>query len=398
LYLTGANFSNPAYSALVGVIGVWRIDELFSVPGGRYLVPTRRLTTSDGAVVDLALGPAIAQVDESAKVVSLDLSNAIPELNIGLTKADFGPLILATVDDHGDATSIAQIPSAGYAREAYESKAGIVDLCYASHVDPLISEKVKTGRLVLFAMQDGGSVAAMTEQPLTVQSDERDNYLDETEQSAVRLVVRYKGDPPPGPVQVMVTLYDAELNIVARAPIVLPADGSGTALLPLTATTPSCVNYGLVPFFVGTAQPQPPARLNVMAAFYVSLRVLPFDNQLESQTTNAQLTWEFVYERILRVYDFLNPVMSRVGIDLDLSDEQAVRDQAQTIKNLISVNRFESRAYMPITRDLSAAKRRLLARWCDLVLQGSSPTNIALGDAMQKANSILAAARMNRIR
>lgn len=398
LYLSGANFSNPAYSALVGVIGLWRQEELVSAPAGRYLVPTQRLATSDGAFQNLICGPAVAEIDELEKVVSIDLNNAIPELDVALTKADFGSLTLATADDDGNVTAIAPIASAEYGRTAYEAKAGIVDAFYGNHADPLIDDKIKAGRLVLLASQNGTSVAALTEQPLTVQTDERDNYLDEGEQSAIRLAVRFKGAIPPAAVRVLVTLYDPSLDRLPGASVTLSADSAGETLLPLAATAPSCLNFGLQPFFAGTPQPAPPPTLNVMAAFYASLRILPFDNQLESQTTDAELTWQFVYERILRVYDLLNPVMSRIGIDLDLSDEQAVRGQAQAIKNLISVARIESRSYMPVTRDLSAGKRGLLARWCDLALQRFAPDDMTIGDALEQSNAIAPAASMNRIR
>ena len=58
---------------------------------------------------------------------------------------------------------------------------------------------------------------------------------------------------------------------------------------------------------------------------------------------------------------------------IDLADEDAVRTFARRLKEVTAAGLFESRRYMPVTRDLSRGKRELLHRFCDLALAASPP-------------------------
>jgi hypothetical protein len=51
----------------------------------------------------------------------------------------------------------------------------------------------------------------------------------------------------------------------------------------------------------------------------------------------------------------------------NLSDRNVVEAMADQLKFAVSLETFESTLYMPITRDLSAGKRRLLERWVNLL-------------------------------
>jgi hypothetical protein len=77
------------------------------------------------------------------------------------------------------------------------------------------------------------------------------------------------------------------------------------------------------------------------------------------------LTWAFIYANVLQIYDAIAPRMSTV---IQLDDPDAVATFARRFKEVTSERLFESRHYMPITRDLSRGKRKLLHRFCDLVL------------------------------
>ena len=52
----------------------------------------------------------------------------------------------------------------------------------------------------------------------------------------------------------------------------------------------------------------------------------------------------------------------------DLSNELPVELNAQAIRDRIAIDLWDRSTYMPITRDLSDGKRRLLERWCDRFL------------------------------
>ena len=92
--------------------------------------------------------------------------------------------------------------------------------------------------------------------------------------------------------------------------------------------------------------------------------MLPFDDALERYTPDSMLTWKFIYTNVLRVFDLVYPVMSQVR---NLADFNVIEQMAEQIKFAVSLDSFESTLYMPITRDLSAGKRKLLQRFVNLL-------------------------------
>jgi hypothetical protein len=72
----------------------------------------------------------------------------------------------------------------------------------------------------------------------------------------------------------------------------------------------------------------------------------------------------------LQTYDAITPRMSTV---IRLDDPAAVMTFARRFKEVTSAEFLESRRYMPITWELSRGKRKLLHRFCDLMLS-AAPT------------------------
>jgi hypothetical protein len=123
--------------------------------------------------------------------------------------------------------------------------------------------------------------------------------------------------------------------------------------------------------FVPDGQNPPPADLNGFAPawadlYFVHVRVLPSDAQLDA-IPDSQLTWATVYDNVLRYFYKMYPVMDA---HLPLDNETACRRAAQMLLLLTDASNWTSTLYMPITRELSDGKRRLLQRWCRAVLSG----------------------------
>ena len=76
------------------------------------------------------------------------------------------------------------------------------------------------------------------------------------------------------------------------------------------------------------------------------------------------MSWHFLFNEVLLVYDVIYPVMSLVR---NLHDRNAVAAMAEQLKVAVSMSKFQSTLYMPITRELSAGKRRLLQRFVNLL-------------------------------
>jgi hypothetical protein len=398
LYEQGLNFSNPAYSVMVGALGLWLRDEPRTWPGGRYLAPAEpvamaRRRGQSGAVVSVPVptGPAVCEVDEVARLLSLDLSSCVPETDANLEKTDLGALELRVEGADGQSALVASIPPAVYGRQAYEERAGIVDLALDGHDDPDIIAKVRVGRLVLRCRPAGEQHerTALIEAPLVAAADQRDIYLDEGEEKTARLAVLSAAGVAPSGTRVLVSLHDRAGTLVAPGPI-LEVGADGAAELPVRAETPGFVTYRLAPFAKSEAQPTPPAELDTTSDFFVNVRTLPFDDAFEQGTPDSALTWEFVYDRVLRVYDTLNPVMSRTpSIGKPLDDRDRMETLAFAIKRVIAKDLLESPDAMPVTRDLSAGRRRLLERWCNLVISGPALFAAASPRTSEAAEDVL---------
>ena len=445
---TSQFFSNPCYSHVVGTLGVWNQGELASVPGGRILnadtpvapqgangappaaaaaaaapPPRPRIVGHElkanavtAANAPVPLGPAAVEVDYDAGLISVDLSSTVPELGTpgqwpsDLEKADFGALTVG-VTANGSFTPVVEIPYQAYQQSAYQTSSGIVDLPIP---DPGTAALLQTGTL---AIQAQGQTALL-EQVLTAETDRRGIYLDQNGQARFDVQVCQMGSPAAG-VNVLVARYDSGLNLVptdaaqlvdflngeqqtvtvpngSDPPItadvtVLTTDGNGVATVAIGAQSPSFPVLGFFPY-TGTTLPVPPAGFNFTDdAFYTTVRVLPFDEDVPSQfvdlwnsTHDPAAAWQFVYNEILYVYDMLFSVMLEY---VNLGDQHAVESAVGPIGRATSPFLVpESTSAMPITRDMSAGKRNALQLWLFLVAHGYQVETLTL-DAASPAST-----------
>jgi hypothetical protein len=113
----------------------------------------------------------------------------------------------------------------------------------------------------------------------------------------------------------------------------------------------------------------------------ISLRILPNDEDFsqyyvdpnaQEPVANDLLTFEVLYEKVLRTYYLLYPVMIPY---VRLNSEQDVRENANAILQTTERSIWMSIGYMPRTRDMSSSRLRLLRAWCRKVLQPQEGTN-----------------------
>ncbi len=392
-------FSQPCYSHVVGSIGVWNDGELANVPMGRYL-STNAPVTPTGGTQTTQLGPAAAQVDYENKILSIDLSSAIPEIAIGgtpassLEKLDLGTIEVGILNG-SDFLSIGSLDYAKYGRQAYEASAGIVDLPLPSSVTP---QQVQGGLLAIQASSASGPVTALLEQQFCSQSDSRGIYLDQGSEQTFQITVLQQGVPAAG-ASVLLAQYDQNLNLVPSAPpayisftqgeqqvvnsnpagvstvvSVVTADGNGIATAGVAAQSPGFPVVAFFPFSGDTLPAPPPSLFPPGNMFYVTVRVLPFDDALPQEfidfwngTHDSAKAWDFVYHRILYVYDMIFSVMLEF---VNLGSQSAFDNSATAIRSLIEKSRAEEgTSAMPVTRDLSAGKRLVLQLYLYLVAQ-----------------------------
>ncbi|HZF09145.1 MAG TPA: hypothetical protein VFE33_10175 [Thermoanaerobaculia bacterium] len=422
-------FSQPCYSHVVGVVGVWNQGELATAPVGRYLsaanavtpagvsgaaalatehrrpvrsyqaVPATPAAIAGNVPLSTPLGPLVANVDFEAELISLDLNSTMPENGTpgewpsDLTKTDFGPLGLGIVNSEGNFTAIATIEYAQYQQTAYEASAGIVDIPFPNSGT---GELLQNGAL---AIQVQGQTALL-EQLYSAQTDQRGIYLDQGGQADFDVSVYQVGTPAPG-TNVLIAKYNSgglsliptnqsqlvnftngsqtEITVggITTAVTIVTADASGIASVGIAAQSPGFPVLAFFPY-TGATLPQPPVTLLggpwplVTYAFYTTVRVLPFDDAAPAElvalwnTTGSQEgVWQFVYHNILYIYDMIFSVMLKY---VNLGSQSAVEENFASIWSAISAESAEASTYaMPITRDMSAGKRLALQLWIYLV-------------------------------
>jgi hypothetical protein len=392
-------FSQPCYSHVVGSIGVWNDGELASVPMGRYLSADDPVAPA-GSTQTTQLGPAAAQVNYESNLLSLDLSSAIPEVAIAgtpassLEKLDLGTLEVGVLTG-GNFTLIGSLDYAQYGRQAYEASAGIVDLPLPPSVKP---QQVQQGLLAIQASGGAGQLTALLEQQFCAQSDSRGIYLDQGTEQTFQITVLQQGVPAAG-ARVMLAQYDMNLNLVPSTPpayisftqgeqqvvnsnpagvstivSVVTADENGIATADVAAQSPGFPVVAFFPFSGDTPPAPPPTLFPPGNMFYITVRVLPFDDALPQEfidlwnsTHDATIAWDFVYHRILYVYDMVFSVMLEF---VNLGSQTAFDNNAAAIRSLIEKSRAaEGTSAMPVTRDLSEGKRIVLQLYLYLVAQ-----------------------------
>jgi hypothetical protein len=361
LYQQGLMFSNPAYSVVTGSVGLWMQNEVPSVPGGRYLVPnegTQKKPTG--------LGPVVAEFDSTAKLLSLDFGSAIPETDYNLDKQSFGAL---TVSAGG--TQVATISAAQYASAAYQATGGIIDL-------PITNASAMSGLLSITGTLNGSPITMYKESQFSAQTDTKNMYLDEKDNLSVSVYVADQGKPAAAGTLVQVAQYKStEANPTVLSPP-LKVGANGLASFSIKATQPGYSYYRFAPYKPTAKPPKPPLQFDNMTDFYCGARTLPFDDELNANTPDSMLTWNWIYTNILQPFN-LCPAAAMAAIGIALSD-QSIWDNpsgAAKIKARTAASNFASTGYMPVTRELSNGMRNLLQRWADLVISGKAPAAVA---------------------
>jgi hypothetical protein len=356
-FAAGLATINPAVGKLLGTIGVWDPATMTTLAEGRRL-GSGALATSNHA--SFRFNPATVCVDSANRRVSVDLINSIPEVDETLEKVNLGPLDLTLTSAGGAATVLGTIPST---RADYERRAGIADFDIPAGALP----DIDAGRLDVIQRSTGS--ALLTETPLVLETDDRAVYLQEGGNGSIRLRGWLRGQPAGGK-QIAIRQFFTTNKTFAPAPpataivsvvdqVVLDATGSAT--IALAGAAPGCgtLQFGAVG---DVAAPD----------FFACVRVLPKDDF--SGIPDDQVTFAFVYDKVLRYYHLLHPAMDRV---FDLSSEGQVELRADRIRTRIKVIDWSDPQYMPRTRELSAGKATLLLRWCDIVSPPSDGPSLA---------------------
>lgn len=383
---------NPDYAEIQGTIAPWFVGEPASAPAGRPLLATKNTIPvpngRKGNGPQFQLSPAVVYINPKDNVVSVDFSPTFPDQYSGSydpfntgdnPKWDFGPLSL-NVSYNGSVHTFQSIQYADTKQN--DQKGGVFDFPFNPGI-PGLKQMLEAGNFVVNSSQYGDLLA---ETAYFILSDASalytdvdpahpttDKFLNETgvpvttnfllfkkgrlltSQDPERLDLFYYDTTPnqsPGPLTVLQKGY------LPGSPISLPVSGPGNRLITavVSGTQPPPADYGQ---FDSVSMP------------IINVRILPYDDysryyvvpSASQPVGNASLTFEVLYNEVLRNYYLLYPGMSQ---RIPLNDPSYWNDaeMAGRLMQRTSLDFWGTALAMPRTRDLSQCRRTLVAAWC----------------------------------
>lgn len=372
-------------------------------------------------------GNCTAQVDTARKVVALDLITLFPKagfrdpqgppagssypqgFDAARKQADVGPVELALLPPGG---TIAQARPLGpidygltdYSR--YEDQGGIAEVYYAS--SGVSDADLANGTLVIRGTASSSvnpGALLVSEVPVRVVSDDRAVYLRSSQEAQLTLHVTQRDQPPSQDTVLYLQEYhdiivlpsqSARPNqtisrasdqpeaaaqriettmgqLVGGAETLVPRlDYPGVITVPAgqssVTVTVRANRPGPASLVFSTQQDMDLSNLGPWwgQVYFSNLRSYAQDDY--SHVLDSELSWDFVYNEVLRTFYVLFPAMSLI---FPLNKEDAVRNMAPQILQRIDESQFSSTAYMPITRSLSPGRVELLRRWLQKVSSGA---------------------------
>jgi hypothetical protein len=394
--------ANSAVIQLVATFApLYDTETIFTAPVGRLMVAntpnvqTPPGTRNNGAKGLIALAPAVLAVDGDA--ISADFSGTFPDYYqkdnhqagnhqaSNNPKYDFGTVSLVVTNGTRSAT----VTAVGYANTEAGNEGGwLFDFDVSSNPE---ARQILAGGNAMFQLVHAIFGVVLAETEYYIVTNQQAIY-GEQGGSGTELV----NQGSPGPASVAVFRQGRQLAAGSCPPITvwqyasvpLQAPGDAEAIdtvyqpgRPIPVQTGLPGNF-LFTFTVGDQAPPPTSYGTFMNPPYItnwpqlSLRILPngedfsryFVNPADPEPVgNDQLTFDVVYQKVLRTYYLLYPAMNRI---FELNSESAVAPNAQAILAATSPvpANWMSSGYMPRTRDMSRSRRILLQAWCRKVL------------------------------
>lgn len=384
--------ANPATLEIVGTIApLYENEQILTTPTGRLMVSDKaQIPTPPGSQNNgnglLALAPAVLQVTDN--IVSADFVGTFPDYYQGSFQPLNGKYYFGEVSLRVSAgTNQAVIGAIDYANTTHGDRRGWV-------LDFDISSNAAAQEI----LQDPNASFQLVHPALGVILNETDYYFVSNQQGIYAEQhgdgSRFLNQGTLEPATISVFRRGLELSASECPPITvwqyrsIPLQDPGNAVAifrdfkpgqQIVVDTSQPGNF-LFTFSIEDANLNPPfpppSYLVFMNPPYVtnapsiSLRILPNDEDFSQYFVdpnaadpvgNDLLTFDVLYEKVLRTYYLLYPVMIPF---VKLNSEADVTKNAQAILQTTDPSVWMTADYMPRTRDMSASRVRLLQAWC----------------------------------
>jgi len=390
---------NPHNEQLQGTIAPWYEGEPESCPVGRILYPTGKIPPPpnyNGNGPTTQLNTALIYVNQKSNVISVDFSATFPENYQG----DYTPFSTDNPKwNFGTANLVwkSSTNTVSYAvnyndMTTNDANGWIFDFPF-DPTQPAIKDLLANGTFSLECnftyTTPAQTVVTLQETPYFIMSDQPSVYAEQSMQSPIitpATTFRYDGadtvpisfdvykngslvndptvllnlyyyDTTPNPSAQTAAPILLQKNYVPGSPITLPVPTPGNRLITATLST----------------DPPPPAaygNFNSVTSPIINVRILPYDNYsayyqdptAAQPVGNDTLTFEVIYNEVLRNYYLLYPAMNQ-RIALNDPDEWDDAEMAGRLLQRISLDAWGTAECMPRTRDLSQSRRELLTAW-----------------------------------
>lgn len=413
-YGRDAAISRYTLGSVAGVIGPYAVDEPKHFTIGRQMV----------AVANNPTAPAHGvysfqcKIDENRKVLTADFGNCLQIVNADGDLVDIGPLVMAVLKTDTStllhsvaADQVAIVGNVNYLQPGwYGQTAGVQDFDYAA--DPWCVANIANHPLLLLSPQPGNSYGVIVQESLGglyVRSDDFVCRLNPKQTGRVDLYASHYGKRLQANIALGATTGpmggtgsgNQPLNPPVPTPqIAIPADAisyprqvscdeHGKATVSVTvdlSRTPTPRGYidGQLYGIAYQLTTQPPKAVGNFWNFISVLAFSPFE-------APKSPTWLADIQPILTQYGNLYPIMSKYLVDL--GDYDSVVKHLKILRLAFSLP-LEDPNHMPVTRDLSDAKRNMLLQWMDhpgadgLPLKGTAVVLAAQAPAMTAPDPI----------
>jgi hypothetical protein len=380
--------ANSAVIQLVATLApLYEHETIFTGPVGRLMVadtpsiPTPPGSHNNGQNGLIALAPAVLAVDGDR--ISADFSGTFPDnYQAGANpKYNFGPVSLLVTNGRASAP----VGVVSYANTAAGNQGGwLFDFDISANA---AAQQILASPSGTFLLRHDTYHTVLAETDYYIVSNQQAVY---GEQGGSGTELVNQGSPEPASVAVfrqgrqLAAGSCPPLTVWWYASVPLQAPGNAVAIAtgyqpgqPIPIATDLPGNY-LLTFTVDGQAPPPASYGTFMFPPFItnwpqiSLRLLPngedfsryyVDPAAAEPVGNDLLTFDVVYQKVLRTYYLLYPAMNRI---IALNQESAVTESAPAILAATSpapANWLSAR-YMPRTRDLSRSRRTLLQAWC----------------------------------
>ncbi len=381
-------------------------------------------TFYDNGTAAVSIGPVNVGVKEKNGIVervTVDMGTAMPELNSTGAKADFGQVKLQLVN-LGAKTKKDRIIEIGTIKNdiaSYQKTAGVYDF---TDLSDKVKKLILKNPLALYVdsydnkTRKQTSTLALIENPVMSNTNSRGIYVNQpdpyweskTPDVDFTIKVQYYGKPPAkDEIQIAIGQYTSNFvlinennspnssnqfeysinpfvelshqgNVINNSTnLAVPTDGLVT--LNIKALQPGMPFLIFYPFVKdsGFTGPSNFKHAEAAAVFYSynSIRSLPFDNILAEEFE----TWlsglpkpsdvhdligrvnQRVFDDVFRTFHLMYPVMGFIGCPMQFQEWRG------RILKLTDPAEFNSAAYMPVTRSLSAGQRRILVAYTEFL-------------------------------